>query len=83
MVNIAKVSGYRAADDNKSPLAVDSSLELYGLILMLVICTVALWEVGRSCYRSHNEGVRLRSMQQETEEAERASKKGPWKLELG
>ena len=63
MSSLAKVRGFRPADDDASPLAVDSSLELYGIILMLVICTVALWEMGRSCYRSHNEGVRLRSLQ--------------------
>ncbi|CAE7467884.1 unnamed protein product, partial [Symbiodinium sp. KB8] len=63
MSSLTKVRGYRTADDDASPLAVDSSLELYGIILMLVICTIALWELGRSCYRSHNEGVRLRSLQ--------------------
>ena len=63
MSSLTKVRGYRTADDDASPLAVDSSLELYGIILMLVICTIALWEMGRSCYRSHNEAVRLRSLQ--------------------
>ena len=63
MCSLTKVRGYRAAEDDASPLAVDSSLELYGIIFMLVICTIALWEMGRSCYRSHNEGVRLRSLQ--------------------
>ena len=62
MNSLTRVRGYRVADDDTSPLAVDSSLELYGVILMLVICAIALWEMGRSCYRSHNEGVRLRSL---------------------
>ncbi|CAE7767290.1 RE2 [Symbiodinium sp. CCMP2592] len=47
-----------------SPLAVDSSLELYGVILMLVICVIALWEGSRHCYRKA-EAARMRSLQAE------------------
>ena len=65
MCNLAKVSGNRAEDDDASPLAVDTSAGLYGIVLMLVICTIALREMGRSCYRSHNESIRLRSLHQE------------------
>ncbi|CAE7800726.1 GIP [Symbiodinium sp. CCMP2592] len=57
------------------PLAVDSSLELYGVILMLVICVIALWEGSRHCYR-RAEAARVRSMQVE----QRLSKKEMRKL---
>ena len=52
------------ADENPeapTPLAMDSSLELYGLMLMLVICIIALWEAGRVCVRTQGTAARLRS----------------------
>ena len=45
--------------EDHSPLAVDSSLELYGILLMMVICVVALWEGGRHCYRRAEAEKRL------------------------
>ena len=60
--NIASVVASREDPEGHSPLAVDSSLELYGVVLMLVICVVALWEGGRHCFR-RAEAVRMRSFQ--------------------
>ena len=56
------------ADENPeapTPLAMDSSLELYGLMLMLVICIITLWEAGRVCVRTQGTAARLRSCQAE------------------
>ena len=43
----------------KDPLPVESSIELYVLILMLIVCAVAFWEAGRACLRSGSNAVRL------------------------
>ena len=43
----------------------DSSLGLYAIVLMLVICTVALWEAGKGCMKTKSEAMRLRSLQSE------------------
>ena len=65
LVNIAKAKGQNTNPEIQPPLAVDSSLELYGVIVMMAICVVAMWELGRSCLRNHGEAFRLRSLQAE------------------
>ena len=67
LVALQGVIGAKGRENNpeaSAPLAADSSLELYGIILMLVICTVALWEAGRGCLRGQGEVARLRSLQE-------------------
>ena len=67
LVALQSIIGVKGKVNNPeahAPLAVDSSLELYGIILMLVICTVALWEAGRGCLRGQGEAARLRSLQE-------------------
>ena len=63
LLNVAKAKGHSTNPEIQPPLAVDSSLELYGVVLMMAICVVALWELGRSCVRNHGEVLRLRSLQ--------------------
>ena len=65
LINLAKASGHSTNPEIQPPLAVDSSLELYGVVGMLAVCAVALWELGRACYRHHGEAARLRSLQAE------------------
>ncbi|CAE7605323.1 RE1 [Symbiodinium sp. KB8] len=65
LMNPGDASAQRGNPEAPSPLAVDTSLELYGLVLMLVICSVAVWEGVRSCYRSQVEPFRLRYLQGE------------------
>ena len=43
------VAGSSRVGQVKDPLPVESSIELYVLILMLVVCAVAFWEAGRAC----------------------------------
>ena len=64
LLSIAKASG-QSNPETHTPLAVDTSLELYGLALMLVICSVAVWEFARGCYRSHFDTAQLRALQAE------------------
>eukprot|EP00439_Symbiodinium_sp_Y106_P014523 s9297_g2.t1 len=66
LLNVAKVSGQRSNPETHQPLAVDTSLELYGLVLMLVICSVAVWEFVRGCYRHHLDSARVKALQGET-----------------
>ena len=49
-VLLQSLTSVRASENPEAPtpLAMDSSLELYGVMLMLVICIIALWEAGRS-----------------------------------
>ena len=49
-------------EESKEPLPVQSSVELYVLIIMLAICVIALWEAGRTCVRTGSEAVRLRAL---------------------
>ena len=63
LLNLAKANGHNINPETQQPLAVDSSLELYGVIGMLAICAVAIWELGRACYRNHGEALRLRNLQ--------------------
>ena len=77
LVALQNTLGVQGRDQNPeahAPLAVDSSLELYGVILMLVICIVALWEAGRACIRGQREATRLRSMQVEQRMSKREMK---------
>ena len=46
----------------KDPLPVESSIEFYVLILMLIVCAVAFWEAGRACLRTGSNAVRLRAL---------------------
>ena len=46
----------------KDPLPVESSIELYVLILMLIVCAVAFWETRRACLRTGSNAVRLRAL---------------------
>ena len=46
----------------KDPLPVESSIELYVLILMLIVCAVAFWEARRACLRTGSNAVRLRAL---------------------
>ena len=62
--NLATVMGRREDPEDPMPLAVDSSLELYGVVVMLMICVVALWEGGRHCLR-RADSIRMRSLQAE------------------
>ena len=39
-------------EDVKEPLGIESSIELYILILMGAVCAVAFWELARSCVRA-------------------------------
>ena len=66
LLNVAQVSGQRRNPETHQPLAVDTSLELYGLVLMLVICSVAVWEFVRGCYRHHLDSTRVKALQGET-----------------
>ena len=63
LINIAKANGHNINPETQQPLAMDSSLELYGVVGMLAICAVAIWELGRACYRNHGEALRLRALQ--------------------
>ena len=72
--SIFGVQGRSQDPEAHAPLAVDSSLELYGNILMLVICTVALREAGRGCMRRGGEAARLRSLQAEPKMTKREMK---------
>ncbi|CAE7789604.1 RE1 [Symbiodinium sp. CCMP2592] len=71
LLNLAKASGEVTNPEAPTALAVDSSLELYGVVLMLGICFIALWECGRVCWRNRGEAMRLRSLQ----ESQKLSKK--------
>ena len=53
LMNLAKAKGQDHNPEIQPPLAVDSSLELYGVIVMMIICVVALWELGRACIRNN------------------------------
>ena len=46
----------------KDPLPVETSIELYVLIVMLVICAIVVWEAGRACVRTGSNAVRLRAL---------------------
>ena len=57
------VQGHRTETDPlPEPLALSGSGELYLLVVMLVICTVAVWEGCKHVFKSRGEAVRLRSM---------------------
>ena len=71
LMNIAKASGQNTNPEIQTPLAVDSSLELYGILVLLVISAVAVWELVKSCWRNHGEAARLRALQSD----QRLSKK--------
>ena len=66
-VLLQSLTSVRASENLEAPtpLAMDSSLELYGVMLMLVICIIALWEAGRVCWRTQGTTARLRSLQAE------------------
>ena len=64
LLNLAKANGEVTNPEVQTALAVDSSLELYGVVLMLGICFIAVWEFGRVCWRNRGEGVRLRTLQE-------------------
>ena len=49
-------------EDVKEPLGIESSIELYILILMGAVCAVAFWELARSCVRAGSSAVRLRAI---------------------
>ena len=70
-MNIAKASGQNTNPEIQTPLAADSSLELYGILVLLVISAVAVWELVKSCWRNHGEAARLRALQSD----QRLSKK--------
>ena len=46
----------------KDPLPVESSIELYVFILMLVVRAETFWEAGRACLRAGSNAVRLRAL---------------------
>ena len=56
------------AEDDEEPMAVDSSLEFYAMVLMVIICAVALWEGAKSLTRSTSQAARLRSLAPEPQE---------------
>ena len=62
-MNLAKASGEVSNPEVRAALAVDSSLELYGVVLMLGICSIAIWEFARVCWRNRGEAVRLSAVQ--------------------
>ena len=49
-------------EDVKEPLGIESSIELYILILMGAVCAVAFWELARSCVKAGSSAVRLRAL---------------------
>ena len=49
-------------EDVKEPLGIESSIELYILILIGAVCAVAFWELARSCVRAGSSAVRLRAL---------------------
>ena len=61
--------------DDKTPLAVDMSVELYAVALMAAICVVALWEAGKWCTRP-SDVAKLRRLQAELEPKRKLSKAG-------
>ena len=67
LVLLQGLTGSRASEvpEAPTPLAVDSSLELYGIALMMVICIIALWEAGRVCWRDRSPAARLKAMSAE------------------
>ncbi|CAE7245139.1 RE2 [Symbiodinium sp. CCMP2592] len=71
LMNLVKASGEAINPEVQAPLAVDSSLELYGAVVMLGICAIAVWECARVCWRNRGEVARLRM----TQENQRLSKK--------
>ena len=67
----------------KDPLPVESSIELYVLILMLIVCAVAFWEAGRACLRTGSNAVRLRALSASQRAAPKPKPKTshkPWTL---
>ena len=71
LMNLAKASGEVTNPEVQTALAVDSSLELYGVVLMLGICSIAIWEFARVCWRNRGEAARLKALQ----EGQRLSKR--------
>ena len=62
--------GRPVADDEEGegPMAVDSSLEFYAMVLMVIICAVALWEGAKAVSRSAAQAVRLRALASDQQE---------------
>ena len=56
-------------EDVKEPLGMESSIELYILILMLAACPVAFWELARSCVTAGSNTVRLRALRSSSKAA--------------